>query len=101
MTLLLLLLWDQLKSVISDKLSEITEESLNCQKYWLDMCLFLSFLNYFQIKNLKYDKVTRLTSLIYNFYYKNNFFKVTSGSCTIKILKSPIDLHGKQKVRNY
>ena len=50
----MLLLQIPLKSVISDALSEISEESLSCQNYWLDiiqnllsMCLFLSFLTNF------------------------------------------------------
>ena len=47
----MLLLQSPLKSVICDTLSEIGEESLNCQNYWLDiiqnilsMCLFMSFI---------------------------------------------------------
>ena len=50
----MLLLQSPLKSVISDTLSEISEESLSCQNYWLDiiqnflsMTLFFPFLTDF------------------------------------------------------
>ena len=73
----MLLLQSPLKSVISDTLTEITEESLSCQNYWLDiiqnslsMHLFLSFLTYFWIVNLENSHVTQIITLIYNLLQK-------------------------------
>ena len=37
LTLLMLLLWSQLKSIISDTLSEISEQNLSCHNYWLSI----------------------------------------------------------------
>ena len=65
------------------------------------MCLFLSFVTFFWIENLKYGHTTCITTLLYNFDCKNFFCKVTSGSCTIQNLKSVRTLIVKPFVRNY
>ena len=92
---LVLLLQSPLKTVISDTLTKISEESLSCQNYcleiipnFLSMWLFFSFLTYFQIENLKNGHATQITTLIYSFSSKNYFCKVTIH-CTIQNLKSP------------